>query len=67
MASKDLHDEAFDEATITKLEIFEKYLEAWLPTFIMAGFQEVNIYDSDRQCLMDKTLYYLETAYYHKV
>ena len=30
----DLHKEPFTEETITKLEIFEKYLAAWLPVFI---------------------------------
>lgn len=35
MPTKDLHDEKpFDQATITKLEIFENYLTEWLPTFI---------------------------------
>lgn len=31
----DLHSKPFDEETITKLEIFENYAQAWLPTFIM--------------------------------
>ncbi len=35
MAREDIFDEAFDEGTLTKLEIFEKYFEQWLPTFIM--------------------------------
>lgn len=35
MSSKDLHGKPFDEETITKLEIFENYAQAWLPTFIM--------------------------------
>ena len=30
----DLHKKPFSEETITKLEIFEKYLQAWLPVFI---------------------------------
>lgn len=30
---KDLHEKPFDDATRTKLEIFEKYVEAWLPVF----------------------------------
>ncbi|MBC6493029.1 three-Cys-motif partner protein TcmP [Flavihumibacter stibioxidans] len=34
MPYKDLHSEPFDETTKTKLEIFEDYAEAWLPTFI---------------------------------
>jgi len=40
MANKDLHDEPFDEGTLVKLEIFEDYLQAWLPTFIM----QANLY-----------------------
>lgn len=34
MATKDLFDEPFDHGTLVKLEIFENYAEAWLPTFI---------------------------------
>lgn len=33
---KEFH-KAFDEATLTKLNVFEQYFEAWLPTFIMTG------------------------------
>jgi len=29
MASKDIFEEPFDEGTLTKLEIFEKYFEEW--------------------------------------
>jgi three-Cys-motif partner protein len=36
MATIDLHQKPFDEATITKLEIFENYAKEWLPTFIMS-------------------------------
>lgn len=32
--SKDINSEPFDETTLTKLDIFERYLEAWLPVFI---------------------------------
>lgn len=45
MSSKDLHDKPFTEETITKLEIFEKYLEEWLPVFIYSKFKDVNICD----------------------
>ncbi|MHB2155002.1 three-Cys-motif partner protein TcmP [Calditrichota bacterium GD2] len=42
----DLHKKPFTEETITKLEIFEKYLEAWLPVFIHSpNFSEVFICD----------------------
>ncbi len=35
MARKDLHDKPFDEGTIAKLELFEDYAQAWIPTFVM--------------------------------
>lgn len=35
MAYKDLHENPFDETTIAKLEIFEDYAQAWIPTFVM--------------------------------
>ena len=34
MPPEDINTKPFDEPTLTKLEIFEKYLEAWLPVFI---------------------------------
>lgn len=43
--SKDLHERPFDDTTIAKLEIFEDYAQAWLPTFIMWGEAEVCIFD----------------------
>lgn len=45
MAYKDLHNQPFDEGTLLKLEIFENYTQAWLPTFIMPGNQEIHIFD----------------------
>lgn len=45
MGYKDLHDEPFDENTIIKLEIFEDYASAWIPTFVMSGFYEICIFD----------------------
>jgi three-Cys-motif partner protein len=46
MGYKDLHDEPFDEGTITKLEIFEDYAQAWIPTFLMSNFfSEIYIFD----------------------
>ncbi len=45
MAIKDLHEEPFDESTISKLEIFEDYAEAWIPTFVMRGIPEIWIFD----------------------
>ena len=32
--TKDINKMPYDEATLTKLEIFEQYLVAWLPVFI---------------------------------
>lgn len=45
MSSKNLHDKPFDEETITKLEIFEDYAQAWLPTFIMQKKPIIRIFD----------------------
>lgn len=43
----DLHDEPFDDGTIAKLEIFEDYAQAWLPTWIMQGsaIQHICVFD----------------------
>ncbi|MEP6711807.1 MAG: three-Cys-motif partner protein TcmP [Ferruginibacter sp.] len=45
MAYKDLHEDPFDEGTIAKLEIFEDYAQAWIPTFVMQGVAVINIFD----------------------
>ena len=46
MSRKDLFDKPFDEGTMVKLEIFEKYLEVWLPTFVMSDFPNpIQIFD----------------------
>lgn len=45
MAYKDLHETPFDETTIAKLEIFENYAQAWLPTFIMQNEPIICIFD----------------------
>ncbi len=46
MATVDLHDKPFDETTKIKLTLFESYAQAWIPTFIMAGFsKELHIFD----------------------
>ncbi len=46
MARIDHHIKPYDEGTLVKLEIFERYVEAWLPTFIMQPhIKEVNIVD----------------------
>ncbi|MGD9128683.1 MAG: three-Cys-motif partner protein TcmP, partial [Planctomycetia bacterium] len=44
--AKDINKKPFDEATQTKLDIFEKYLTTWLPVFIKtAHFKKVAICD----------------------
>lgn len=45
MAYKDLHEDPFDEGTIAKLEIFEDYAQAWIPTFVMQGVPVISIFD----------------------
>lgn len=46
MVAKDLHKEPFSEETITKLDIFEKYLQSWLPVAIKSRYiREINICD----------------------
>jgi len=45
MSAKDLYDKPFDEGTTAKLEIFEAYTQAWLPTFVMAGNPTICIFD----------------------
>lgn len=43
---KDIHEDIFDEATITKLEIFEAYAQAWLPVFLYSPhFKKIHIFD----------------------
>lgn len=46
MSGKNIHSEPFDSGTITKLEIFEDYAQAWIPTFVMQPrFSEIHIFD----------------------
>lgn len=45
MAYKDLHESPFDETTIAKLEIFEDYAQAWIPTFVMSNAGSISIFD----------------------
>lgn len=45
MAIVDLHSKPFDETTIAKLEIFEAYAQAWIPTFVMQSRPVVHIFD----------------------
>lgn len=43
--SKDLHEKPFDETTIAKLEIFQDYAQAWIPTFVMQSTPTICIFD----------------------
>lgn len=45
MSRKDLHDSPFDETTLAKLQIFEDYAQAWIPTFVMAKQDTICIFD----------------------
>lgn len=45
MSGRDLHKKAFDEETIAKLEIFEDYAQAWVPTFVMSGVPRIAVFD----------------------
>jgi three-Cys-motif partner protein len=46
MAHIDHHSKPYDLGTLNKLEIFERYIGNWLPTFIMQPqFGEINIVD----------------------
>ena len=45
MPTKNLHDKPFDESTIAKLEIFQDYAQAWIPTFVMQNISTISIFD----------------------
>ena len=45
MPRKNIHEEPFDEGTITKLEIFQHYAREWLPTFVLSKKAKVYIFD----------------------
>lgn len=45
MPIKNLHSKPFDDGTQTKLYLFEKYFESWLPTFLYSKFEEIYICD----------------------
>ena len=56
MSTKDIFDNPFDEDTLAKLEIFEKYVETWLPTFIMGKVSKpIQIFDLFAGSGYDKT------------
>ena len=44
--ARDINKKPYDEATLTKLEIFEQYLLAWLPVFIQTPYaKQIKICD----------------------
>ena len=46
MSYRDLHNKPFDKGTIAKLDIFESYAKAWIPTFVMQKkVSEIHIFD----------------------
>ncbi len=46
MGRKNLHGSPFEESTIAKLEIFEDYAQAWIPTWVMQkATREIHIFD----------------------
>ncbi|SHL12329.1 three-Cys-motif partner protein [Desulfatibacillum alkenivorans DSM 16219] len=45
MPTINLHNKPFDEATNTKLDIFQRYLEEWLPVFFRQGPKGLMICD----------------------
>ena len=46
MPVRDIFDKPFDEGTVVKLEIFQKYFEEWLPTFVMGSYSKaIQVFD----------------------
>lgn len=45
MPGLDHHRQPYDEGTLCKLKLFEKYAEAWIPTFVMSKCSDIYIYD----------------------
>jgi len=45
MPTRDHHAKPFDEQTLVKLDIFESYAQAWIPTFVMNGSEQICIFD----------------------
>jgi hypothetical protein len=44
MPAKNHHEAPFSQETLAKLEIFEDYAQAWIPTFVMQG-EAICIFD----------------------
>jgi three-Cys-motif partner protein len=48
MAKSGFHEKPYDAGTLTKLKIFELYVQAWIPVFVSRPdppFREIHIYD----------------------
>jgi three-Cys-motif partner protein len=43
--AKNIHEKPFEESTRTKLELFRRYIRAWLPVFIQQKAPLIEIYD----------------------
>jgi three-Cys-motif partner protein len=48
MKREEFHDKPYDEGTLTKLRIFELYVQEWIPVFLAkpdSYFEEIHIFD----------------------
>ena len=45
MSGKDLHKEAFDESTLVKLDLYRRYVRAWIPVFLNLAVDRIQIFD----------------------
>src|ERR1043165_7526758 len=48
MSNSGFHDKPYDEGTLTKLKIFELYVQAWIPVFVSRldpPFTAIHIFD----------------------
>jgi three-Cys-motif partner protein len=45
MPTTNHHSKPFSMETLAKLDIFEDYAQAWIPTFVMQGCKEICIFD----------------------
>jgi three-Cys-motif partner protein len=48
MSAKDFHSKPYDAGTLTKLRIFELYVQEWVPVFLSKpepSFLEVHVFD----------------------
>lgn len=43
--SNDFHNKPFEDSTKTKLELYKRYVEEWLPVFVSNSTKNINIFD----------------------